>query len=63
MACNVLFSLLHCESSDPECAGYPWLNRTHKCLPADPALGIPAKDNPPDKYTAADYLDRLFSFN
>ena len=24
MACNVLFSLLHCESSDPECAGYPW---------------------------------------
>ena len=24
MACNVLFSLLHYESSEPECAGYPW---------------------------------------
>ena len=24
MACNVLFSLLHFEPSDPECAGYPW---------------------------------------
>jgi hypothetical protein len=29
--------------SDPECAGYLGFHLTHKCLPADPASGIPAK--------------------
>ena len=39
----------------------PVFKLTHKCLPADPASGIPAKDNPPNIGMAADYLDRLSS--